>query len=153
MDFSQYINGNILNLCVKTNINIDELVKFLQRNTYITCLGLICCEIKAKGIEKLANLPQNITSLNLSWDDIGAEGAEALTKNLPQNITSLYLSGNNIGDEGAKALAKNLRQNITSLDLSGNNIRTEGVAALAQLKLGERLTFGMFQKKRNKSIL
>jgi internalin A len=70
-----------------------------------------------------------LTSLDLSGNRIGAEGAQAL-KGLAA-LTSLDLSGNRIGDEGAQAL-KGLAA-LTSLDLSGNHIGDEGAQALKGL--------------------
>ncbi len=57
----------------------------------------------------------NLTSLNLSFNQIGDEGARALS--LLTNLTSLDLQYNQIGDEGARALSS--LTNLTLLDLSG----------------------------------
>ena len=64
-------------------------------------------KIGDEGAKALANSPhlQNLTSLDLSDNDIGVEGAIALT-NSPhlQNLTNLNLKRNQIGDEGATAI-------------------------------------------------
>jgi len=75
----------------------------------------------------IANLV-NLTSLDLTYNDIEAEGVQAL-KGLT-GLTSLDLSGNRIGDEGVQAL-KGL-VNLTSLGLAENGI--EDVSPLASLR-------------------
>ena len=84
------------------------------------------------ALNKLCDLPASIanlttlTSLDLSFNRIGDEGAQAL-KGLV-NLTSLGLADNRIGDEGTQALKGLL--NLTSLHLDGNNIGPEGAQAL-----------------------
>jgi len=87
----------------------------------------------------LANALQQkapITTLNLSYKHIDAEGAKALAEALQHNrsITTLDLSYNRIGDDGAKAVAEALQHNttITTLDLSCNDIGDDGAKALAE---------------------
>jgi len=78
----------------------------------------------------------NITTINFSSNDIGAEGANALAGALARNatITTINLSNNNIGDQGARALADKLSSNttITTINLRGNYISAEGGRALAE---------------------
>jgi Ran GTPase-activating protein (RanGAP) involved in mRNA processing and transport len=81
-------------------------------------------------------LAQNssLTTLDLTYNDIGAEGAKALGAALAQNssLTTLHLSDYSIGAEGAKALGAALAQNssLTTLHLNYNKIGAEGVMAL-----------------------
>jgi hypothetical protein len=75
-----------------------------------------------EGLVNLTRLNLSDNSLDLSYNYIGAEGAQAL-KGLV-NLTSLDLSYNYIGAEGAQAL-KGL-VNLTSLDLADNAIGDEG---------------------------
>jgi internalin A len=70
----------------------------------------------------------SLTSLNLSSNSIGEEGAKAIAQSLT-SLTSLDLSNNSIGDEGAKAIAQSLTS-LTSLDLSNNSIGEEGAKAI-----------------------
>lgn len=55
----------------------------------------------------------SLTSLNLYWNNFGADGAKALAEALKVNasLTSLDLRHNYIGDDGAKALATALKVN------------------------------------------
>jgi nucleoside phosphorylase/GTPase SAR1 family protein len=94
----------------------------------MTSLVLSANEIGAEGARALASLTQ-LTFLVLSGNEIGDEGARALAS-LTQ-LTSLDLRGNQIGDEGARALASLTA--LTSLDLRANQIRDEGARALASL--------------------
>ena len=60
-----------------------------------------------------------LKELNLSNNEIGAEGAAALTEALKVNCTlkELDLDGNNIGAEGSTALAEALKVNCTLTEL------------------------------------
>ena len=111
---------------------LDEPVKALAERlaelTQLTSLNLRYNDIGAEGAAALAALTQ-LTSLNLGYNDIGAEGVAALAA-LTQ-LTSLDLGGNEIGDSGAAALAA-LTQ-LSSLDLWNTQIGAEGAAALAAL--------------------
>ncbi|WP_339045254.1 hypothetical protein [Candidatus Mesenet endosymbiont of Agriotes lineatus] len=130
MEFNKYISGTTLNISkVKLTLkDIQHLVRFLQKNSYIIQLNLFSNKIGVEGAKALAKLT-NLTSLDLRFDYIGDEGAKALAK--LTNLTSLDLEFNYIGDEGAKALAK--LTNLTSLDLRSNKIGVEGAKALAKL--------------------
>ena len=63
------------------------------------------------------------TQLDLSWNEIGAEGAKPLADALRVNgsLTKMSLAWNNLGVEGTKAICEALEQNKTlkELDLSG----------------------------------
>ena len=87
----------------------------------------------------------SLTSLNLSRNSIGDEGANSLSQALRVNtsLTTLNLSYNSIGDEGANFLSQALRVNtsLTSLNLSANYIRDEGANSLTQaLRVNTSLT-------------
>ena len=87
------------------------------------------------AVNRLGDLPASIanltslTSLDLGWNNIGDEGAQALSGLV--NLTSLDLTRNDIGDEGVQAL-KGL-VNLTSLDLRDNDVGAEGMQALKGL--------------------
>ena len=76
-----------------------------------------------KALNDLEN--NSITRLDLSYNNIGDEGARTLADTLLKNtsLTSLDLRYNKIGDIGAKAFADALLKNtsLTSLYLGGNN--------------------------------
>ena len=75
-----------------------------------------------------------LQKLDLSCNNIGKTGVEALAKELLSNsvLQDLNLSFNNIGDDGAKALAIVLQNNtnLLKLVLSGNKIGDNGVSEL-----------------------
>ena len=75
-----------------------------------------------------------LKKLNLSYNNIGKTGVEALAMGLLSNsvLQNLDLSHNNIGDDGAKALAIVLQNNtnLLKLVLSGNKIGDNGVSEL-----------------------
>jgi hypothetical protein len=91
----------------------------------------------------------NITTLNLRYNDIGDEGATALAAVLPDSsITNLDLGFNHIRDVGAIALAAVLPSSIISIKFCaervwvwslclangkfGNWVGVEGEAAMAK---------------------
>ncbi|MFP3019778.1 MAG: leucine-rich repeat domain-containing protein [Wolbachia sp.] len=136
MNFDQYVKGGSLIINTKgTVVDIERLVSFLQNNTNIKKLSLVDLDIGDEGVIALANGNLlNLTSLYLGGNNIGDQGAEALTK--LSNLTKLNLRNNNIGDEGVRALAK--LSKLTELDLARNKIGDQGAEALAKLS---KLTF------------
>ena len=86
-----------------------------------------------------------LTSLDLGFNDIGAEGAAWLAPSLVlmAQLTSLNLNGNWLGAVGVAALAPSLAlmARLTSLDLGDNAIGDAGAASLApSLALMPQLT-------------
>jgi Leucine-rich repeat (LRR) protein len=96
--------------------------------TALTSLDLTGNRIGDEGAQALKGLV-NLTRLDMAGNEIGAAGATAL-KGLV-NLTRLNLAGNEIGDEGAPALEGLV--NLTSLNLAGNEIGDKGVQALKGL--------------------
>eukprot|EP00053_Salpingoeca_punica_P008191 m.74088 g.74088 ORF g.74088 m.74088 type:complete len:802 (-) comp14488_c1_seq24:183-2588(-) len=78
-----------------------------------------------------------LTSADLSSNNLGVRGAEAIAAGLLNNITltTLNISWNDIGDDGATIIAESMLDNrtISSLSLSGNNIKSVGGHAIAVL--------------------
>ncbi|WP_264374914.1 MULTISPECIES: TomO hydrophobic C-terminal domain-containing protein [unclassified Wolbachia] len=132
MDFSEYVKGNILYV-FSEQVDINNLISFLQENKNITELSLIWCMIGNKGAKALADVNlTNLTQLNLSGNNIGNEGVEAFAKSNLTNLTKLDLSANIICVKGAKALADSNLTNLAQLDLSLNKIGNEEAKALAE---------------------
>jgi len=96
--------------------------------TALTSLDLTGNRIGDEGAQALKGLV-NLTRLDMAGNEIGAAGATAL-KGLV-NLTRLNLAGNEIGDEGAPALEGLV--NLTSLNLAGNEIGAAGAPALEGL--------------------
>jgi len=71
--------------------------------------------------------------LDLGFNNLGDEGAIALSENLPSCLETLILEETNIGDEGCKALSRNLPRSLQKLDLSCNEIGREGCMALMHI--------------------
>jgi hypothetical protein len=92
----------------------------------------------AKALSSAIQTNTTITNLVItnSWiDDTTTKFfAEAIQANPQTKITTLDLGYNKIGDEGANALAEMLKTNTTinTLCLSWNEIRNEGDKAIAQ---------------------
>ena len=84
---------------------------------------------------------ERLTQLDLSYNNIGCEGCEALARSLATGGTLLHLglAGNLISNKGALALAQCLEQGtaLTHLDLSNNKIQDKGAKALVSF-----LSFG-----------
>ena len=85
------------------------------------------------------NINRALISANLARNDIGDEGAAAISKALETNnkletlILGDFYGGCNIGAAGAQAIAKMLVVNraLTSLDLEDNEIGAGGAEAIA----------------------
>ncbi|WLD11866.1 COR domain-containing protein [Planctellipticum variicoloris] len=107
---------------------LDEEAGALASLTNLTSLILSNNNVGTEGARALASLT-NLTSLDLRRNCIGVEGARALAS--LTNLTSLNLNNNEIGDEGARALAS--LTNLTSLKLNFNSVGPEGARALASL--------------------
>jgi uncharacterized protein (TIGR02996 family) len=94
-------------------------------------------KIGNEGFAVLCKAPAlaNLRSLNVTANDIEAEGIEALGDRLPE-LKTLVLTANEIGDEGLEWLAKwkHLGQ-VETLYLSSCALSADGVAALLAGKL------------------
>ena len=84
-----------------------------------------------------------LASINLGWNNIGKEGAIAISEALKYNntITDINLCSNNIGNEGATAISEALKHNhtITYIDLGGNNIYDEETMTLIDDQLNRNI--------------
>ena len=116
-----------------------------------TCIELYLGEnsisAESANIEHLKNFlkdSKTITKLNLYDNQIGPEGAIAISEALKDNkvITTLNLRNNQIGDEGAKAIAGFLKDNkaITVVSLSDNQIGDEGAKSIAKALKDKAIT-------------
>ena len=96
--------------------------------------NLKLCKVKNLLAKALKNT--SLSSLYLSSNSIGDEGANSLAQALRVNnsLSSLVVSKNSVGDEGANSIAQSLRDNtsLSSLVLQSNFIGNEGADSLAQ---------------------
>ena len=69
----------------------------------------------------------SLTTINLSYNNIGPAEAKAIAKALEENesLTELYLSNNQIGPEGALALAEALE--INKAEVEQEDLNPSGV--------------------------
>ncbi|HAU1193423.1 TPA: hypothetical protein ACT96X_003161 [Legionella pneumophila] len=113
------VSGNLLDLKRLSLNDYDVLLicDFLKENPHITTLDLSFNNIGVTGAQLLAR-NQTIKSLDISFNQLEEEGAKVLATN--QTITSLYIAQNDLGESGARYLANN--QTITSLNIAGNKI-------------------------------
>jgi len=79
-----------------------------------------------------------LTQLDLSWTDIGIEGATALAKN--KTLMELEFNACDLDNNEVKALAKS--HSIKKLILWANNIGEEGAIALANNPVLTELNIG-----------
>ena len=88
------------------------------------------------ALSQVLKVNTSLTTLKLSGNFIGAEGASSLSQALVVNtsLTTLNLSDNSIDAEGATSLSQALAVNtsLTTLDLLGNSIGDEGATSLSQ---------------------
>ena len=121
-----------------TCAGIQVLAKQLQQCTKLKRLKISCVELNPDSMKVLFlehKFPRNLLDLDLSWNDIGYNGAATLAIGLRSNclLQKLNLSLNNIGKIGVEALARELLSNsiLQDLNLSYNNIGDDGAKALA----------------------
>ncbi|XP_015775400.1 PREDICTED: nucleotide-binding oligomerization domain-containing protein 2-like isoform X3 [Acropora digitifera] len=139
-EMAQYF-GSHLNLqtvdCSRLNKELVAVcIEALKTNSTVTRLVVHDCNIDDANAAELAGQLKENSTLQLSGNRVGNEGADALAKGLKENstLTSLILDYNQIGDVGADALAKGLKENstLTLLYLSGNQVRDLGADALGK---------------------
>eukprot|EP00948_MAST-09A_sp_MAST-9A-sp1_P000855 g855.t1 len=140
-------NTSLLHLCLAGNDMDDvDAVLFvengLRHNTTLTTLDLSKNLISDQGATALGRLmlrqgEMNVLSdINLSWNNIGPEGAVGFAKGLKMSKTlaNLDLGWNVIGDVGAMSigLALSKSASVTSLNLSQNDIGFRGACILSE---------------------
>jgi internalin A len=95
----------------------------------LTALDVSYNDIGAEGARAIASSFRNLTTLELQFNAIGADGAKAIASFL-HNLAFLDLSFNSVGSEGVKSIASSLH-NLTSLNLPFNSVDVEGAKAIA----------------------
>nr|XP_049616912.1 NACHT, LRR and PYD domains-containing protein 12 isoform X4 [Syngnathus scovelli] len=110
-------------------------------------LGLNSCKLSKKSCDALASVLSSSCSLrklDLSWNDLGDDGLEALAAGLakPQcTLQVLELVGCDLRKKSCEALAKALQDNpshLQKLDLWRNRIEEEGMWVLAEVQKDPR---------------
>lgn len=85
-------------------------------------------------LDKMAASPQQLTTLNLSFNPLGDQTIDCIARNMIKDLSlqDLQLIGCGITDVGAKALAKAiaLSDSLTKLSLSDNLINDDGIILL-----------------------
>lgn len=120
-------------LLVDDNDLGDEGVRSLASLPNLRVLGLSSNELSADAMRVFAASTRSLSSLaylDLSMNEVGDEGAEALSR--LSKLTHLVLTHGGLGAEGARALAA--LSSLTYLNLRGNSIEAEGARGLASLK-------------------
>jgi len=86
-----------------------------------------------------------LTTLVLTYNQIGSDGAQLLAEALKSNttLTTVDIAGNKIGSDGVQLLVESLKSNTTldTVDIAGNQIGPVGAQSLAEaLKSNTTLT-------------
>jgi hypothetical protein len=133
-----YLNSNNFgynDFCIAST---QELINVLK-NINLKTLVFIGNDISSKDMETLVKvLPTSLTSLNLSYNNIGDEVVEKLAKllMLSSSLKELNISNNCIKVEGsymlAKAIISTSLTSLTSLNLSHNYFENSGSLILAK---------------------
>ena len=96
-----------LNLSIIGDDGAKIIAEGLGLNCTLTHLRLYRCGIEASGVRALMKTTCAVEDLDLSWNDIGDEGARAVAGRLKNSssLQQLTLSSCYIGPEGVRALA------------------------------------------------
>ena len=108
---------------------VEALVDKIRPLVNLTSLDLSDNKIGDDGAHVIAASLTSLTSLSLNGNGIGAAGARAIAASIT-GLTSLSLADNRIGDPGAVAIAASIT-GLTALNLDGNRIGGEGARAIA----------------------
>ena len=99
-------------------------------------LDLECCNITSLSAVAIAKVVPYLQKLNVSYNKLGDDGAELLSKGLRNApiLQVLHIKSNKIGPRGAVAIAHALSNNnsLEVLNISNNAIGTEGAKAIAK---------------------
>jgi Ran GTPase-activating protein (RanGAP) involved in mRNA processing and transport len=133
-----YLNSNNFGYNYCCTASAQELINVLK-NINLKTLVFIGNDIIPKDMETLFSvLPKSLTSLNLSYNNIGDKVVEKLAELLMLSslLKELNISNNRIGEEGsymlAKAIISTSLTSLTSLNLSHNYLKNSGSLILAK---------------------
>ncbi|KAF9355426.1 hypothetical protein BGX26_006576 [Mortierella sp. AD094] len=136
-------------IALRSRIRAEEFFNALAKARHVYDLNITfgwdCSRTDLEAFEKalknsilVKSLKTNVTltTLELRGNQIGDEGALALSETLKTNttLTTLDLESNRIQKEGALALSEALKTNttLTTLNLQSNEIKNEGAQALSE---------------------
>ncbi|GLI68625.1 hypothetical protein VaNZ11_013103, partial [Volvox africanus] len=136
----QFVKQLHLNKCGIPEGGGRALAIALSRgNTRLAVLGLSNNKLgnaTASMFGEVLALPSGLEDLDLSWNQIKAEGARALSEGAAQNntLTKLNMSWNGLENPGVEALGAMLLRNesLTTLDLSNTRMGAEACLMLAE---------------------
>lgn len=117
---------------------VDEMVEHVSRNESSDSLTGSCSSSPSPSLLDRKHFSRASSSLKRAEDNSGIGGAELLF-NVGSSITlsSIDLSWNDLGPRGVNVLVTSILANgvssLTYLDLHGNPLRDEGISSLARL--------------------
>lgn len=128
----KYIDGiqycrNLKYLYLPGNMLADEALGTLVGMAYVSHLDLSDNRLTSAAFAHISGLP--LETFLVNGCGIGADGWESL----PASITVFELSDNDIGDKGAEAISARFPA-LVELDVSGNGITDKGAQKLAQMQ-------------------
>ena len=128
-----------------SNINTKAFATTLGYCSKMSTLHLDHCKLNYSDVRILADVHiladaikncRNMLNLNISYNNIGIDGAKILASALKDHdLHSLDVSYNDIGNDGAQALAHAIKNcsNLHTLDVSHNIIGSDGAIAFANV--------------------
>ena len=106
----------------------EVFYRALQGMNNLTSLNISSQQIGPEGAKLVSGVKQ-LEKLILVFNNVGTEGAKYISE--MENLTSLIIRSNNIGDEGAIHLSG--MKKLTNLDVSDNMIREDGMRAIRKM--------------------
>jgi hypothetical protein len=135
-------------LAVDTELESDDLRALLLGNLpALWRIILASNRLGDEGLKALADAKAPLAELDVSGNQVGPEGVDALTAGpVAKHLRCLNLAYGNLGDRSAEILARRASlARLEELDISGGNLTVEGIEAIVgSSSLGSlrRLTLG-----------
>jgi uncharacterized protein (TIGR02996 family) len=122
------------------NARNDVIAPIVHAGRKLRAFSIANGQVGTAGVQAIAQAPNVLEWLDLSWNRVGVRGAKALADSpYLSGLRTLDLSHCQIGDEGCEAIAQGRLSGLKELRLEQSRITARGALALAALPGLERI--------------